>query len=437
MGLELLGDRGQGFVPAARQVGVDEVAGGIEDADLEVRALREIPPVDQNLVIDLGLFELAPIVGWHHRHDRLVDVVHPAGCHQHPVLATQIVRCRERRDVVEQAPRLVVLHRETGEPLQFATVVTEFDDPGLDPDRVAVEVGDDVELVDVEAEVVETLNPLLDAPHLRGRERLFRRQFGPQCGVPCLKHFDHLERTELGLDRIVRSHVEEFGEHVLGRDGHVVVAHPFGERWTQLPGLGVHEVRRESPRRATEQHVRQRHVTPIEAGEMEPHQQHHHRVDQQRHVVGGEAPGEQAAIGQGEGQMFGDQGRREFVALGIDPTRHNRLRRHSRQADPVQVSQQTVLPGCHRLLRLLDGVHLRAQPDDAHDVPRQAARQGHDVLIAPLLERCRPGQPNDRRIGAARDDPEGHGSIIPHQPVDHYLTRAFRGSDSSHRQGAD
>ena len=64
---------------------------------------------------------------------------------------------------------------EAGQRLELAAVVAELDDLGLDPDPVAVEVGDDVELVDVEAEVVEPLDALLDPPHLVGGELLLAR----------------------------------------------------------------------------------------------------------------------------------------------------------------------------------------------------------------------------------------------------------------------
>ena len=43
-------------------------------------------------------------------------------------------------------------------------MVPEVDDLRLDPDGVAVEVGDDVELVDVEAEVVEPLDAITPDP---------------------------------------------------------------------------------------------------------------------------------------------------------------------------------------------------------------------------------------------------------------------------------
>ena len=75
---------------------------------------------------------------------------------------------------------LVVLDAHAGEGLQLALVVAEVDDLGLDPDRVAAQVGDDVELVDVEAEVVESLHAPLDAPHLVGAELLEVGQLAPE-----------------------------------------------------------------------------------------------------------------------------------------------------------------------------------------------------------------------------------------------------------------
>ena len=48
---------------------------------------------------------------------------------------------------------------------------------------------------------------------------------------------------------------------------------------------------------------------------------------------------------------------------------------------PLQVAQQAVLPEGDLLDGLLDGVRPVAQPDDADDVPREAAGQRDDVLV--------------------------------------------------------
>jgi hypothetical protein len=77
-----------------------------------------------------------------------------------------------------------------------------------------------------------------------------------------------------------------------------VLAQPVGELVLQLTGLGVDEVRRESAGAAPEQHVRQRHVAPVEVGQVQPHEQHDERVDERGKVLRGGAVAEQAAVGQ-------------------------------------------------------------------------------------------------------------------------------------------
>ena len=86
--------------------------------------------------------------------------------------------------------------------------------------------------------------------------------------------------------------------------------------------------------------------------------------------------------------MLGHQRGGELLARGWStPTRHHALRNHSGQSHPLQVAQQPVLAEGDPLVGLLDGVGSGTEPDDPHDVPRQAARQRYDVLIGPLLQR--------------------------------------------------
>ena len=61
---------------------------------------------------------------------------------------------------------------------------------------------------------------------------------------------------------------------------------------------------------------------------------------------------------------------------------------HRRQAEPLEVAQQAVLPERDLLLGLLDGVGAVAEPDDADDVAAQAAGKRDDVVVGPLLERA-------------------------------------------------
>src|SRR5665809_74763 len=86
--------------------------------------------------------------------------------------ARPAARLAADRDVVEHPAGLRIRGVHAGEALQVPTVVAELDHPRLDPDPIAVEVGHDVELLDVEAEVIEPLDALLDPPHLAGGELL-------------------------------------------------------------------------------------------------------------------------------------------------------------------------------------------------------------------------------------------------------------------------
>jgi hypothetical protein len=115
------------------------------------------PAVLEHLVEDLGRLELAALVLGHRPHDRLEDLAHPAVRGATP---RRRLRDRQRRavgvEVVEQAPGLVLLDVEPGEPDQPPGVVAGVDDLRLDPDRgSAAGSVDDRQLGDVEAEVVE------------------------------------------------------------------------------------------------------------------------------------------------------------------------------------------------------------------------------------------------------------------------------------------
>ena len=208
------------------------------------------------------------------------------------------------------------------ERLQLAAVVAELDDLGLDPHLVAVQVGDDVELVDVEAEVVEPLDALLDPPHLRGRELLGGGQLVPQRVVALGEHLDDRRgprprRRASSLACRSSSSAKTFSVAMVRSCSRMAV----GQARLELAGLGVDEVRREPAGAAPEQHVGQRHVAPEEVGEVQPDQQHHHRVDQRGQVVGGQAVGEQAAVGQRELQVLGEQRGRQLLAVARRPGR--------------------------------------------------------------------------------------------------------------------
>ena len=327
----------------------------------------------------------------------------------------------ERRDVVEHPPRLRLLDVQPGERAELARVVTGLDHPRLQADPVALEVGRDVHLVDVEAQVVERLDPLLDPPLLAlgGVELRGPGQRAPQRVVPVGQQLDHVGRVGARVHEPAGLEVEELGEDVLGRDGEVVAALAVGELVVQLAGLRVDEVRRELAGAAPEQHVRQRHVTPEEPGQVQPDQQHHEGVDELREAVGPHPVGEQRAVGQGELQVPGDQGARQPLPLLVLASGHDRLGHDGRQADLLEVTQEVVLATGDELVGLLDRAGVLPDAHEPDHVPREAAGQLDHDLLRPLLQRHLPGQGHQLRIGLGGQDPHGHGFSlgVPRQAI--------------------
>ena len=299
----------------------------------------------EDLVEQLGRLELSARLRRDHVHDRVVDLAHPPARRQLAVLAVEVEVGDVAVDVVEHPARLVVLDEHARQRLQLALVVAELDDARLEPHPVAVEVGDDVELLDVEAELVEPLDALLDPPHLLGGELLLLGELDPERVVALGQHLDDLVRLHLGVEGVAGLEVEQLGEDVLAADGDVVVAHLVRQLRSQLAGLGVDEVRRERAGVAAEQHVGQRHVAPVEAGQVQAHQEHHDGVDQRREVLGGHAVREEAAVGQRELQVLGEQRGRQLLALRVDASGHDRLGHDARAGRAAGGRAASCTPG--------------------------------------------------------------------------------------------
>ena len=160
----------------------------------------------------------------------------------------------ERIEVVEQPTGLVLLDVESREALSrrwWCPASTTLAGCGWSHRPV----GDDVQLVDVEAEAVEPGDPLFDALHLVGREVLDGGELGPQSVVPALESFDELVRVDLVAHEAAGLEIQRLGEQVAGRRVEIVGALTVAELLVQLSGLGVDQVRRELAGRASEQRV--------------------------------------------------------------------------------------------------------------------------------------------------------------------------------------
>ena len=145
-----------------------------------------------------------------------------------------------------------------------------------------------------------------------------------------------------------------------------------------VAGLGVDEVGGEGAGVPPEQGVGQRAVAPGEAGEVQPHDQHRERVDEPGRRVGTQRGGEQRAVGQRELQVPRDERGLERVAVVVRAAGDDADGVDARDVEAAELEQQVVLALGERLADLLDGVDAAGEPDEAHDVPRDAAGERHE-----------------------------------------------------------
>jgi hypothetical protein len=149
----------------------------------------------EHLVEGLGQLHLGSLVAGDGGRHRLVHLGQP------PVGGDRLGDARARRplevgpvreDVVQQAPGLVLLDLEPGELAQLAGVVAELDDAGVDPQPVAAGGRDELQLLDVEAHVVQALEPAVDEVALAGTELVLPGQLVPQPPVAPLQLLERL-----------------------------------------------------------------------------------------------------------------------------------------------------------------------------------------------------------------------------------------------------
>src|SRR5205823_10047915 len=176
-----------------------------------------------------------------------------------------------RGDVLEEAPCLVLLYVEPGERREPPPVVAGLDDARIEPQLEVAVHADELDFLDVVAELVQPPQPLVDLEPLVRGEHLLARQLAPERVIPPT----NLGRGQTGVDPGRKAaqlglDVVELAGDVLLRDHEVVPALAVGERRVQLAGLRVDEVRGELAGVAAEERIRKRAVTPEEAAEVEP-----------------------------------------------------------------------------------------------------------------------------------------------------------------------
>src|SRR5207247_1216605 len=177
-------------------------------------------------------------------------------------LASPLEVGAEDLDVVQQPARLIFLGEQAGQLQKAAPVMARLDDVRAEAEGVARVGLQQLDLGGVEAELVETPKPFLEAVALVMREELLVHQLAPEALVAR----EHLRRE---LVRIVLVDVEQLAVEVLLCELEVVAALSLRQLLVQLGGFGVDEVGGEPAGVAAKERVRQRAVAPEEPAQVE------------------------------------------------------------------------------------------------------------------------------------------------------------------------
>ena len=177
-------------------------------------------------------------------------------------------------------------------------MVVGFDDLRLDQQADAVEVGGHGELTQVEAQVVEAADAFVDAPAFVDGELLDPGQLGPQPVVGLEQALPGGQGVDLGIDEARGLQVEEVTGDVRLCDPQIHLPLTVGELIVELTGLRIDDVGGIGVGVAPEQGVRQRHIAPVEAHEVESGEEDGQGVDEAPGRVLGQGPREQGAVGQ-------------------------------------------------------------------------------------------------------------------------------------------
>jgi hypothetical protein len=275
----------------------------------------------------------------------------------------------------------------------------------VEPEPVPAGLRIELDLLDVEAEPVQTVQPLVEPEALVGGEHLLLRQLVPQCLVARDDLGAGLVGVEIGREPDLGVHVEELADDVQLRDVEVVRALPVGELAVQLSGLRVDEIRRERARVATEERVRERAVAPEEAAEMQAGEQLGQPVQQVRAQVRDRSTGEERAVGERVLEVPRDQHGAEVVAAtGDEPDRLDH-----RQSLAFEPAEQRPLSPRRPVGQLLERVERAVVLDESNDVPADPADQRDETWRAPVLQRLLPGQVEEARVPRARGQLEHRG----------------------------
>ena len=188
-----------------REDGAEIGTGGLRGPDVAARLLRQVPAVFQYFVEDLGRRQPVAQAGWDGCHHRVVEVLQPAVSRDGPRYRLTLFLLQvavETGDIVEQSPGLVLLRADTRLPEKLPAELPGLGDLRPDPLLAAAGCADQLQLVGVEAELIETAEPLRDPVALFvGPQYLLAGQLTPQPFVPALQLLASLNRVDPGREQ--------------------------------------------------------------------------------------------------------------------------------------------------------------------------------------------------------------------------------------------
>ena len=166
----------------------------------------------ERLVEDLGRVALAPQLGGNRGDGGLEHLGEPAVHgdrlgHGTALLAVELGAVAG--EVVEEAACLVLLRVQSGERVQPPPVMARLDDARVEPQPIAVVARDELELLDVEAELVQPVQAVVDLVTRVVGEELVARQLVPEGLVARDQLGGRLLRLQLAVAAELRLDVRE------------------------------------------------------------------------------------------------------------------------------------------------------------------------------------------------------------------------------------
>src|SRR5665648_299463 len=235
-------------------------------------------------------------------------------------------------------------------------------------DRRTTDVRGDGQLVDVEAEFIQTTDAFIDPPPTALLEPLALGELTPERAIAVDDGLRDLDRIGGEGQETPGLQVHQLAGDVDPRDVEVMFALPVGELVADLPGLGIHQVCRVRTRIPAEQRVGQGHIAPPEAPQVESHQQHRQRVDKPLRGVRSQIMTEQVAIRQGEVKVAREKARVELFAVAGGTTTDDAKGLDAWLPDLLEKTQHVVLANGEIGPDLLDGDDVAGELDEAHDM---------------------------------------------------------------------